>query len=88
MCDTLFLTRGGHSLFAKNSDRHPKEVQYAWYALHPLADYHDRMLFEGERTYSKEVWDTLGKALGDFTHPYPALVSTPSWLWGAEMGVN
>ncbi len=88
MCDTICVKRDTHILFAKNSDRHPKEPQYVWYALDAISDYMSPDAIEYQQQYRSNNWLALGQVLQEFDHPYPALISTPSWLWGAEMGVN
>ncbi len=88
MCDTFCIKRADHIIFAKNSDRHPEEPQYLMYALDALTDYEDPRDIEFQQQYRSHNWDVLGEALSGYSHPYPALISTPSWLWGAEMGVN
>jgi hypothetical protein len=78
MCDTLVAlpaaTAGGATLFAKNSDRPPDEVQVVVWSPPrrdpgPLRVTH----IEVEPTSS----DTFG-----------CLLSKPTWCWGAEHGVN
>lgn len=87
MCDTMAcFTQKGFACFGKNSDRHPQEPQLVEVcdgnrhlqrdALIPILAKYDRQF-----AILKEV---------AARHPnrYRALVSRPSWLWGAEMGVN
>lgn len=88
MCDTLFIRDGSARVFAKNSDRHKDEYQYLWYASDPLADCEDDSVLEYDRQYQEGPHALLLQALAGFSNPYPALVSTPSWMWGAEMGIN
>ncbi len=88
MCDTVCVRKDKHVLFAKNSDRNKDEPQYTWYAVHPLEDFDNPHLFEEHAEYRATSWKTLQQAIPQFSHPYPALVSTPSWMWGAEMGIN
>jgi secernin len=78
MCDTLValgpVTDAGVTLFAKNSDRPPHEVQH----LEWLPARRDRGPFAA--TYidvAAHPADTV-----------PTLVSRPSWCWGVEHGVN
>jgi secernin len=78
MCDTLVAlgtaSADGNTLFAKNSDRPPHEVQ----RLEWLRARHDDGLIRA--TYidvAPHRSDTV-----------PALVSRPSWCWGVEHGVN
>jgi hypothetical protein len=60
-------------LFAKNSDRPPGEVQIAW----PFA----------RRTSNGCTLRTQYLSIGD-TGAHAAFLSCPTWLWGAEHGVN
>lgn len=78
MCDTLVAlpsaTGGGATLFAKNSDRPPDEVQ--------VVSFHAPRRDDGlTRTTHIEIdahpADTFG-----------CLLSVPTWCWGAEHGVN
>jgi len=78
MCDTLVAlpsaTASGATLFAKNSDRPPDEVQHVrWFA--PRID--DR----ATRATHIEVTAAIGPTHG-------CLLSVPYWCWGAEHGVN
>jgi dipeptidase len=60
-------------VFAKNSDRPPGEAQVAW----PF----------GRRTSAGCSLRTQYLTIGD-TGAHAALLSCPTWLWGAEHGVN
>jgi secernin len=60
-------------VFAKNSDRPPGEVQVAW----PF----------GRRSSAGCTLRTQYLSIGD-TGAHAALLSCPTWLWGAEHGVN
>jgi dipeptidase len=60
-------------VFAKNSDRPPGEVQIAW----PF----------GRRASAGCTLRTQYLTIGD-TGAHAALLSCPTWLWGAEHGVN
>ncbi len=84
MCDTIGrITSEDAVLFAKNSDRHPKEIQVLEYASGSLESVRNPIL----EKYSPQ-FTTLEKVHKRFEHPYNALISRPSWIWGAEMGVN
>lgn len=84
MCDTIGrITDEQSVLFGKNSDRHPKEVQVLEFVTGTLES--DR--YPTLEKYTPQ-FETLEKAHRHFEHPYPALISRPSWIWGAEMGVN
>jgi len=60
-------------VFAKNSDRPPGEVQVAW----PF----------GRRTSAGCTLRTQYLSIGD-TGAHATFLSCPTWLWGAEHGVN
>jgi dipeptidase len=60
-------------VFAKNSDRPPGEVQIAW----PF----------GRRASAGCTLRTQYLSIGD-TGAHATLLSCPTWLWGAEHGVN
>ncbi len=60
-------------VFAKNSDRPPGEVQVAW----PF----------GRRSSAGCTLRTQYLTIGD-TGAHAAFLSCPTWLWGAEHGVN
>lgn len=72
MCDTLCVLGGGAALFAKNSDRPVGEDQVV--AAHPR-----RRAGGTVRTQYLELPDTGAHA---------TVLSRPTWLWGAEHGVN
>lgn len=78
MCDTLVAlgpaTATGTTIFAKNSDRPPDEVQHlVW--VPPRAD-------RGPvRATHIEVAGHTGETVG-------CVLSVPTWCWGAEHGVN
>jgi hypothetical protein len=72
MCDTLCVRSGGGMLFAKNSDRHPDEVQV-------LESHRHRASGSNLRTQYLTVFDTGACAV---------VGSRPTWLWGYEHGVN
>jgi len=72
MCDTLYLRRGGLAVFGKNSDRPCGEPQ--------IIESHPRRPAGGLlRTQYLEISDAGAAAV---------LLSRPTWLWGAEHGVN
>ena len=75
MCDTLCGPgpAGGGMVFAKNSDRPVGEVQLAV----PF----------GRRATAGCTLRTQYLSIGD-TGAHAALLSCPTWLWGAEHGVN
>jgi len=72
VCDTLCVVGTHGTLFAKNSDRPPSEVQ--------LPEAHARRSGSGVlRTQYLQVESSPTAAV---------LLSRPLWLWGAEHGVN
>lgn len=78
VCDIVValrsVTAGPWSLFAKNSDRPPDELQrYEWH--HPRVDH------AAQRTTYLELPAWRGDIHG-------CLLSRPAWMWGAEHGVN
>jgi secernin len=73
MCDTLCARGPGGMVFAKNSDRPPGEPQVAW----PF----------GRRASAGCTLRTQYLSIGD-TGAHATLLSCPTWLWGAEHGVN
>jgi dipeptidase len=73
MCDTLCGPGMGGMVFAKNSDRPVGEVQLAV----PF----------GRRPTAGCILRTQYLSIGD-TGAHAALLSCPTWLWGAEHGVN
>jgi dipeptidase len=73
MCDTLSARGPSGMVFAKNSDRPPGEPQIAW----PF----------GRRPSAGCSLRTQYLTIGD-TGAHAAFLSCPTWLWGAEHGVN
>jgi secernin len=73
MCDTLCAPGSAGMVFAKNSDRPPGEVQVAW----PF----------GRRTSAGCTLRTQYLSIGD-AGAHATFLSCPTWLWGAEHGVN
>ncbi len=74
MCDTLGVLHGSYALFGKNSDRSPNEAQVA--ELYPAAIYDG-----GEVACTYRLIPQARETLS-------VLLSRPSWMWGAEIGVN
>jgi secernin len=72
MCDTLCVRTRDAMWFAKNSDRHPDEAQ--------VVEWHDARAGGGDL---KTQYLTIADA-----DAYAFLGSRPSWLCGAEHGVN
>ena len=74
MCDTLGRVFPSGALFAKNSDRSPNEVQVLEY-------------FPAQTGLSGEVNCTY-ISIHQVERTYAVLLSRPTWMWGAEIGVN
>ena len=74
MCDTLGKLGTGRSFFAKNSDRSPNEIQIPEY----------RAAKQGLSGNVRCTYISIPQA----EETYAVLLSRPSWMWGAEMGVN
>lgn len=74
MCDTLGSLANGKVLFGKNSDRSPNEPQILEYFPPAI---HDETDLEATYIRVPQVKETHG-----------VLLSRPSWMWGAEIGVN
>ena len=74
MCDTVAVVTSGGVLFGKNSDREPSEAQ---------AVEHVPARAPGAGAQRCTDWEVpaAGRARAVF-------LSRPSWMWGAEMGVN
>lgn len=77
MCDTLVAlgpaTADGVALFAKSSDRPPTERQ--------VLEWSPRRVDAGSTRCTYIEVSAVGETL-------PALISRPTWCWGAEHGVN
>ncbi|HWQ58751.1 MAG TPA: C69 family dipeptidase [Clostridia bacterium] len=73
MCDTMGFLAGDRAYFAKNSDRSPNEPQ--------LVEYHPAHGARGRLKVTYMEIEDAGEANA-------VLLSRPSWLWGAEMGVS
>ena len=72
MCDTFATLDSGGALFAKNSDRSPTEPQ--------VIEFRPRRSSTGTlATQYIEIPDVAG---------FATVLSRPTWLWGAEHGVN
>ena len=74
MCDTLGRIGAGESLFAKNSDRSPNEIQ--------------RMEYRPRQCGLSGQVQCTYICVPQVTQTYGVLLSRPAWMWGAEMGVN
>ncbi len=78
MCDCLValnhVSATGATLFAKNSDRPPTEIQIIEWCNSLFADRHPRCTHIEVDVHAER--------------PYDVWLSRPSWCWGAEHGVN
>lgn len=74
MCDTLGRLLANSAVFAKNSDRSPNEVQ--------VTEFH-----AARHGLSGDVACTY-ISIPQVSNTYAVLLSRPSWMWGAEIGVN
>lgn len=75
MCDTQVLVTPEAIWFAKNSDREPSEPQ----PVVRLAPVRDDTESRVRTTYVE---------IDQVPHRHGVILSKPSWLWGAEIGVN
>jgi len=74
MCDTLGILSEGGALFGKNSDRSPNEPQ--------VLEYHPPRICEERELAATYI--TIPQA----KQTHGVLLSRPTWLWGAEIGVS
>lgn len=74
MCDTLGKIGQARSFFAKNSDRSPNETQ--------VLEHHPRKAHLSGKINCTYI------SVPQAEETYEVLLSRPSWMWGAEMGVN
>ena len=89
MCDTLVaFAEQNRSYFAKNSDRDPAEEQFVYISQNPKEEFYYEPYQEELAKYVKYSFATLKKIFDKFDHQYAAIVSKPTWIWGAEMGIN
>ena len=88
MCDTMIAFGIKRSFFAKNSDREPGELQYVYLSENPMIEFNEIPYIEAKEKYIQTSFKTLSSIFNNFEHPYKAIISRPSWMWGAEMGVN
>lgn len=75
MCDTQVIRHDGSTFFAKNSDREADEPQYIRY--YPAVAGDDSTSLQTTYIRVEQVPDR-----------HAVILSQPSWIWGAEMGVN
>ena len=74
MCDTLGKIGQSRSIFAKKSDRSPNEAQ--------VMEHHPR------KSDLSGLVDCTYISIPQAVQTYEVLLSRPSWMWGAEMGIN
>jgi len=79
MCDTMIasklVTKCGYAIFGKNSDRSPNEPQPMIFS--PAADHAPGTMVKTTRIEVEQA-----------PHTYATILSKPSWIWGAEIGIN
>ena len=75
MCDTLIAFKDECVYFAKNSDREPSEPQWV-----------ERIAAVANNTQKKIKLTYIEVPQSSYQHGI--IISRPSWMWGAEMGVN
>ncbi|NQT58458.1 MAG: hypothetical protein HQ557_05700 [Bacteroidetes bacterium] len=88
MCDTMVIQGENRSLFGKNSDRDPGEIQLFQFASIKHTGITREAINEHVSRYEEGSFKELQKAAQEYTHPYPALITRPALIWGAENGVN
>lgn len=78
MCDTFVImgpyTATGKTLFAKNSDRAPDEVQ--------------NVIFIPGSIHKEEKVQCTYRSVPQAERTFDVILSKPFWMWGAEMGIN
>lgn len=75
MCDTQVIRHHDVTYFGKNSDREPDEPQYV--------SYYPRVRGDASPSVRATYID-----VAQVPDRYAVILSRPSWIWGAEMGVN
>lgn len=91
MCDTVVAFKRGankHSFFAKNSDRDTGELQTVYVSMNPNDEFSSKPYIEPVNKYLKSSFKKLEKIFNKYSNHYKAVISRPTWIWGAEMGVN
>ena len=74
MCDTFGMINNNYAIFGKNSDRSPNEPQVIQF-------------IKGHKNKNKKLKLTYIE-IDEVEYSNTILISRPSWIWGAEMGVN
>ncbi len=89
MCDTLvYHDEIKSSYFAKNSDRHPNELQLIQYTDFREKDLNPNNYKVRLKKYEDGPYAVLKEVIPKFENKYSAIISRPAWIWGAEMGIN
>jgi secernin len=86
MCDTLCKLIVGENFFAKNSDRDEGEPQFIFFADSSNKNFDEIPEFKSQ--YQNESLPLINKLKATLPNNIPALLSRPSWIWGAEIGIN
>src|SRR5688572_897467 len=74
MCDSIVVVTESGVWLAKNSDREPGEAQ--------VVEHHER------RRATEQTLATTYVELDQVAWTNEVVLSRPTWMWGAEMGVN
>lgn len=78
MCDTFIAlsnsTKDGSVIFAKNSDREPTEPHLG--------------IFVERKKHNEKTVKCTYIEIEQISETYACMLFKPSWIWGAEMGVN
>lgn len=74
MCDTLYKKTQVGYIFGKNSDRSPNEPNLT--------------LFYPRRKTTEKMLQCTYIEIPQVPETYATLLVQPSWMWGAEMGIN
>lgn len=91
MCDTMVVFNRDadrRSFFAKNSDREPGELQTVHISINPKEEFKASPYLEYKENYFNGSFKKLEAIFNQFDSQYSAIISRPTWMWGAEMGVN
>jgi len=75
LCDTQLIRQDGETYFAKNSDREASEPQIVCY-------------IPAKKHVANTTFQATYISLLQISSTYGVILSKPTWMWGAEMGVN